>query len=147
MNLKPSEIMNVKIPAGSRTLYLDLKQSKDGSKFLSISEVRGSSTSERSRILIDEAYVVDLHRSLTAVLAMLDQNKSTVLPTNEERDLGRSRAYKRWTTQEDNDLKKAYLGGLGVDELVMRHARAPTAIISRLYQLEILNAKEGPRWD
>lgn len=40
MNAKATEIMNIKISAGSRRLYLDLKENADGSRFLSMSEVR-----------------------------------------------------------------------------------------------------------
>jgi len=142
-----SEIMNVKIPAGSRILYLDLAQNKDGTKFLSISEVRESNKNQRSRILVDEEYVADLHRAISAVMLMLVQNKPTEVLNEEGSQKGRSRAYERWTTTEDNELKQAYLGGCGVNELAEKHGRATTAIISRLYQSGILKPTDKPRWN
>lgn len=50
MNPEYVEVMNVKVGAGSRTLYVDLKENPDGTRFLSISEVRASKERVRSRI-------------------------------------------------------------------------------------------------
>ncbi len=68
-----SDIMSVKLRAGSRTIYLDLKQMDDGSRYLSIREVgRESRVTVPPRILIDEHFIPDLHRALGAVLDFLN---------------------------------------------------------------------------
>jgi hypothetical protein len=135
------------VPAGSRTLYLDLKQNDDKTRFLSISEVRGSDPNRRSRILLDEQYVPDLHQALAAVLELLKTAPSSKEHHAENQDQSLARAYKLWTADEDGRLKTSYRQGRGVNVLAVQHERAPTAIISRLYQLGILKPMERPRWD
>jgi hypothetical protein len=56
MTAEYTEIMSVRVDAGSPTLYVDLKQNPDASRFLSISEVKHG-PDVRSRIVIDEQYV------------------------------------------------------------------------------------------
>ena len=147
MSLKFIEVMNVRIPAGSRTLYLDLGQNEDGTRFLSISEVRGSGPAERSRILVDERYVADLHRAVSAVLELMGGKPSPKAYSVEEKRRNHGRAYKLWTAEEENELKQGYSQGRGVKDLAEQHGRAPTAIISRLYQLGVVKAREKPRWE
>lgn len=141
------EVLNVKVGAGSRTLYVDLKENPDGTRFLSISEVRASKTRERSRILIDEEHVAELHRALDSVLEFLSRKSRTKAYSIPEKRRERPRAYERWTRGEEEQLVEAYDEGCGVSELAERHARAPTAVLSRLYQLGVLKHNERPRWD
>lgn len=141
------EIMNVRLSAGSRTLYLDLAENENGTKFLSISEVRASESDKRSRILLDEQYIPDLHRALAAVLELLDFKSSHKKYSIEEKRRGHARAYEPWTAEEESNLRMGYSQGRGVNELAEQHGRAPTAIISRLYQLGILKSTQKPRWD
>lgn len=140
------EILTIKVPAGSRTLYVDLAQREAGGRFLSISEVPHAGGGKRSRILLDEAYVGGLRCALAAVCEMLDDSSGRE-GAIQEQDEGSSRAYKLWTPQEEQQLARAYAAGKGVNQLAEMHRRAPTAILSRLYQVGTLKANERPRWD
>lgn len=147
MNAKATEIMNIKISAGSRRLYLDLKENADGSRFLSMSEVRADRGGERSRILIDEQYVADLHRALGAVVQLVDADQPRVSYTLEEKRRDHPRAYKPWTDEEETELKDGYVQGRGIDALARQHERAPSAVLSRLCQIGLVKPNENPYRD
>jgi len=139
--------MTIRIPAGSRTLYIDLKQNADGSRFLDMTQVVTSRGGERSRIRVDEKFVADVHRALAAVLELMVHKTPPKAYSMGARRGKHARAYKLWTPEEENDLRERYSLGSGVDELAERHGRKPTAIISRMYQLGILRPTDKPRWD
>ena len=46
-----------------------------------------------------------------------------------------SRAYERWTTDEDDSLRQAFSGGKNIQELAEQLGRQPSAILSRLAKL------------
>ena len=129
-----TEIISVRVKAGSRTLYVDLKETPDGSRFLSISEVKHGAD-VRSRILIDEQYVPDLFRALGAVLDFIAPKRAAKLYTLEEKRRTHPRAYEAWTEEEDQRLKAGFAQELNVDQLAQRHGRAPSAIKHRLERL------------
>lgn len=147
MSTKFSEILSVKLPAGSRTLYLDLKQCTDGSRFLSISEVPHSGSRQRSRILVDERHVAALHDALGEVAEKLHGRGVVKSYTVDEKRRNHDRAYKCWTGEEDDQLREAYTRGSGIEQLARDHGRAPTAILSRMYQLGIITIHDTPRWE
>jgi len=128
------EIMSVRVEAGSRTLYVDLKQNQDGSRFLSISEVNREGDA-RSRILIDEQYVPELFRALGAVLHFLAPDKTPKAYTVEERRRSHPHAYEAWTEEEDERLRAECAQGLAVHQLAQAHGRTPIAIRARLERL------------
>jgi len=146
MSPKFGELLNLKVAAGSRTFYLDLKQDDDGGRYLSISEFdrRGR---DRSRILIDESYLANLHQAIGAVLERLDTKPRSKSYTVEEKRKRHPRAYEAWTAREENRLKDAYQSGATIDDLAQELGRAPTSVLSRLYQLGIISVGDKPRWD
>lgn len=149
MTMKSSEIMNIKVAAGSRTLYLELTENADSTRFLSISEVRSGSCGERSRILVDEEFVPDLHRALGAVLEMIGRKtppQKQKSHTLEEKRREHSRAYEPWTDEEEKQVREEYTRGLGIERLAEQVGRKPTAVLSRLYQMGVIKHKEKPRW-
>ena len=132
-----TEIMSVRVEAGSRTLYVDLNQNPDASRFLSISEVKHG-PDPRSRILIDEQYVPELFRALGAVVEFLAPKKTGKSYTLDEKRRTHPKAYEPWTEEEDHRLEAGFAQGLSVDQLAQRHARAPSAIERRLERLGLL---------
>jgi hypothetical protein len=147
MKTRFHEILSVKVPAGSRTLYLDLKQCTDGSHFLSISEVPRGGSRERSWILVDETYVDALRNALGEITQKLQEQKPLKSYTVEEKRRDHGRAYKRWTREEDDRLREAYARGSGIEHLARDHGRAPTAVLSRMYQLGVITMHDEPRWE
>ena len=129
------EVMSVRVDAGSRTLYVDLKENTDGSKFLSISEVKRHGDEARSRILIDQEYVPELFRALSAVLEFLAPKREPNSYTVAQKRQMYPRAYEPWTEEEQQRLKEGFARGVSADQLAREHGRGPTAIRSRLERL------------
>ncbi|MGW4881809.1 hypothetical protein ACWEPI_35270 [Streptomyces sp. NPDC004262] len=55
-----------------------------------------------------------------------------------------SKAYERWTPEDDQLLLRLHAAGSGVDELAERFARQPSAIRSRLVKLGVEGFPESP---
>ena len=125
------EVMSVRVDAGSRTLYVDLKQNADGSRFVSISEVKRDGDA-RSRILIDEEYLPELFRALNAVLEFLAPKGRGKTYTVDEKRRTHPHAYEPWTDEEDQRLRAESGHGLSIDQLAQAHGRTATAIRARL---------------
>ena len=141
------EILNIKVPAGSRTLYIDLKQGADGTRCVSISEVSRSDDRERSRILFDEEFAAPVYSAIGAVVDLLARTHAAPKVSRcEENKRAYARCYQQWSAEEEDRLKRGYTGGKGVEQLAGEHERAPTAILSRLYQLGIIKTNAPPRW-
>jgi len=129
------EIMSVRIDAGSRTLYVDLKENADGSKFLSISELKRGDGDARSRIVMDEEYVPQLLRALCAVQEFLTpERRPKSYSVKQKREMHR-RAYEAWTDEEEARLREEFSRGTSVDELAQAHGRTASAIQRRLERL------------
>lgn len=139
-------IMTMKVPAGTRTWRFDLKLQDARTRVLSISDCDRTSQGKRTQIVIEEQHIPELHRALTAVLAWLDPQGTHEKPYPEIADSSPVRAYAPWTLHEEAKLREGYGQGQGVNELAACHGRAPTAIISRMYQLGIIKANDSPRW-
>jgi hypothetical protein len=138
MSSEFTEVMNVKVRAGSKTYYIAVGQHADGSRFVSLSEVRGGAEGERSRILIDEAYVTELHRALGTVAAFLEgkPRRTSAQPvTLAERRQAHPRAYEPWTDEEEKRLREGHAQGHSVGELARQLQRKPSAVRSRLRRL------------
>ncbi|NQU25203.1 MAG: DUF3276 family protein [Candidatus Nealsonbacteria bacterium] len=129
------EVMSVRVDAGSRTLYVDLKENPDGSKFLSISEVKRHGHEARSRILIDQEYVPELFRALCAVVEFLAPKGEPKSYSVEQKRQMDPRAYEPWTEKEQQRLKEGFARGVSVEQLAQEHGRGPTAIRRRLERL------------
>ena len=134
------EVMSVRVEAGSRTIFVDLKQNPDGSRFVSLSEVKRDEPDVRSRILIDEAYVAELARALAAVVTMVgDETKAKSYSVEQERQT-HPNAYQPWSSEEDERLKAAWTRTCSIEQLAKNHGRAPSAIRSRLEKLGLRSA-------
>jgi hypothetical protein len=55
------------------------------------------------------------------------------------------RAYEKWTTQEDAELKSMSGRGASQDELARHFKRQPSAIFSRLEKLGLAHSRHGGR--
>lgn len=146
MSSEFGELMNLEVPAGSRTFYLDLKQDDDGGRYLSISEIDGRGM-DRSRILIDESHLAKLHHAIGTVLERLNNQLKSKSYAVEEKRREHPRAYEAWTAREENRLREAYQTGATMGDLAQEFGRAPTAVLSRLYQLGVISVRDQPRWD
>ncbi len=140
MSRDHTEVMNIKVRAGSRTLYVDVKENAGGGRFVSLRELRAGAEDERSRILVDEAFVPALLRALRGVAAFLRDErprKSAPSATRAERRQAHPRAYEPWTDEEEQQLKEGHARGCGVGELARQLQRKPSAVRSRLHKLGV----------
>ena len=89
---------------------------------------------------LDEARM--LHSALGAMLPNM-QNVVETAPAKsvaapEQPAPQKEHAGKRWTDEEEDRLKTSVRAGKSISDLAKMHSRSPSAIISRLYQNELI---------
>jgi DNA-directed RNA polymerase specialized sigma24 family protein len=131
-----TELFSEKVTAGSRTYFFDVKQSKDGTSYLVISESRPKGSDyEHHRVMIFE-------ESLDAFCTVFEKATRFLRRKNEAKSYSVDevrreypKAYDKWTPDEDADLKKKHAQGMSVSELANFFQRRSSAIRSRLAKL------------
>ena len=135
------ELFTEKVVAGSRTYFFDVKEAKDGTKYLVISETRQSGTShEHARLMIFEEHLESFAEGLQKAIRFLGIKRKAY-----QVDVVRQtypKAYERWTPDEDEQLKIKFRAGVSVSELATYFQRQPSAIRSRLRKLGLLTARD-----
>jgi len=141
-NEEKKGLFTQKVVAGSRTYFFDVKESKDGTKYLVISESRRTDSShDHSGVMIFQEHLEVFAEGFQRALQFLD-----VKTKGYNLDVIRRaypKAYERWTSEEDEQLKTKYLEGIGVGELATLFQRQPSAIRSRLAKLRLLPMQES----
>ena len=73
MSDQKNELFSLQVEAGSRTYYLDLKQTADGLRYLVIGEGRVfGSGQEISRVMVMEENLADFHAAIGKALEYLN---------------------------------------------------------------------------
>ena len=73
MSDQKNELFSMQVEAGSRTYYLDLKQTADGLRYLVIGEGRVfGSGQEISRVMVMEENLADFHAGIGKALEYLN---------------------------------------------------------------------------
>lgn len=135
------ELFTEKVVAGSRTYFFDVKEAKDGAKYLVISESKQAGSSyDHSRVMIFEEHLESFAEGFQKTLQFLGVKIKTykvddVRPTY-------PKAYERWSPDEDEQLKVKYQEGVSISELATCFQRQPGAIRSRLTKLGLLPAQD-----
>jgi hypothetical protein len=136
-----------RVCAGSRTYFFDAKSTEDGTKYLVISESRHNGRAyEHHRVMIFEehlrAFAEGFQQALRFFQTMpaeparkrmssADDGVSSVSRVRQRY----SQAYKSWSLDEDERLRKSYEQGSSIAELASQHQRTPGAIRARLAKL------------
>ena len=135
MDQEREELYSEKLCAGSRTYFFDMKESVDGTKYLTIRESRkGSGESyEGSWIMVFEEDLSGFCNSVrrSVEFAIGAQKTSYV----EEMRRKHPKAYSNWTAEEDATLTSEHAQGKTIDQLAREFQRQPGAIRSRLRKL------------
>ncbi len=140
-NEEKRELFTEKIVAGSRNYFFDVKEAKDGTKYLVISESRQSNQSyEHNRVMIFEEHLGVFIKGFQKALQFLGV-KAKTCALDEIRQVY-PKAYERWMSSEDEQLKVKYHEGVGITELATYFQRQPNAIRSRLVKLGLLPAQD-----
>jgi hypothetical protein len=143
-NEEKKELFTHKIVAGSRTYFFDVKEAKDGTKYLVISESRQTGTSyDHSKVMIFEEHLEMFTEGLQKALQFLGVKSKAYNLDNIRQKY--PKAYERWTSDEDERLKTKYHEGIGIVELATFFQRQPSAIRSRLAKLGLLSAREDQK--
>jgi len=135
------ELFTERVVAGSRTYFFDVKEAKDGARYLVISESKQAGSSyDHSRIMIFEEHLESFAEGLQKALQFLGV-KTKAYKVDDVRQTY-PKAYERWTPEEDERLKLEYQAGVSVSELAIYFQRQPSAIRSRLTKLGVLTTRD-----
>ena len=139
-NEEKKKLFTQKVVAGSRTYSFDVKESKDGIKYLVISESRQTGSGyDHSTVMIFQEYLEMFTEGFQKALQFLGL-KSKAYNLDDIKQTY-PKAYERWTSDEDEQLKTKYHEGVGIAELATFFQRQPGAIRSRLAKLGLLSAQ------
>ena len=129
-----------KVVAGSRNYFFDVKESKDGTKYLVINESKkisgNNETYDSNKIMIFEEHLGSFAEGIGKAFDFLGIKIKNLTNLEEIRRIY-PKAYERWTSEEDNQLKGKYLDGVSINELASFLERKPSAIRSRLAKLNL----------
>ena len=125
------------IPAESRTYFFDVKESRDGTRYLCITETRSTdSEHEHHRVMVFQEHMEAFHEAYLKAAERFDLKPKAyrVDKIREEH----AHAYKKWTREEDKQLADKYNQGIEIKELANMFQRQPSAIRSRLSKLGLI---------
>lgn len=126
-----------RIAAESRTYFFDVKESRDGTRYLCITETRSTgSKNERHRVMVFQEHIEAFHEAYIKAAELLNM-KSKAYSVKEVRK-DHAHAYKKWTLAEDSLLATQYNEGIEIDELANTFQRKPSAVCSRLSKLGLI---------
>jgi len=131
---KRKELFTQKVAAGTRTYFFDVKEARDGTKYLVISESKQADSSYgHCKVMIFQEYLEVFAEGFRKALQFLDVK--TKENNSDEIRQTYPKAYEQWTSDEDEQLKTKYREGARIDELAAFFQRQPGAIRSRLAKL------------
>ncbi len=130
------ELFSQKVRAESRTYFLDVKETRNGSKYLVISESRErGGNQERNRVWVFEEHLEPFYAALGQVVEFLGLNPEASTNEGDEGQGEYSRSHKQWTREEDKALSLKYDEGLTIAALATLLKREPSIIRTRLREL------------
>ena len=135
--MKNENIFSTKFQAGNRTYFLDVKTTKDGDRYLKISESKrtGETEFERHQIIVFDEGIDKLAEKITEVVNKIRTDEKSY-SVDEKRKTHRN-AYQPWTDEDDNQLELLYCQGKSITELTELFGRNSGAIRSRIKKLEL----------
>lgn len=158
------ELFTQKVAAGSRTYFFDVKESTDGTRYLVISE-SGQNTSRQAhhRLMIFQEHFAAFDQGYGKAMRFLGiggkwwrlalrlrSRNAMRLPgargkaySIDEKRQKHPNAYKKWTPEDDQQLRKEFAGGASISELAELLQREEGAIQSRLKRLGLLGPGES----
>ena len=134
------DIENIKIAAGKKTYFVDVKQTREGAKYLKISESKRLDNGEYERhiIMIFEEDINNIVEALRRALQHFPLYKKPVQKSKMEQTKEKyANAYKPWTDEEDLRLTELFCEGKNPKEISEILQRNTGAINSRIDKLEL----------
>ncbi|SHF02357.1 Protein of unknown function [Psychroflexus salarius] len=135
--MKNENIFSTKFQAGNRTYFLDLKTTKDGDRYLKISESKrtGETEFERHQIIVFDEGIDKLAEKIKEVANKIRTDEKSY--SVDEKRKTHQNAYQPWTDEDDNRLELLYCEGKSITELTELFGRNNGAIRSRIKKLEL----------
>lgn len=134
------EVKSIKVAAGKRTYFLDVKQTREGSTYLKLSESKrlDNGEYERHQVIIFEGDINNIVDALQIVLPYFESFKKPEIKSKMEQIKEKfSNAYKPWTEEDDFKLTELFCEGKKSKELSEIFQRNVGAINSRIEKLEL----------
>jgi len=133
------EIHTEKIAAGKRMYYFDVKESKDGTRYLVISEAEHGNA-EHHRVMIFEeslkSFTDALHNAVTHVVRQPGNPEKAYKVEAVRKEF--PNAYAKWTASDDELLRQKHAEGVKIPEVAKLLNRKEGGIKSRLTKLGLL---------
>ena len=134
------DIFSTSFHAGRRTYFLDIKKTKDGDKYIKISESKRTDQDdfERHHIMVFQENIDKFADAVAETIKkMKEPDKPDKAFTLENKRKDNPNAYMPWAEQDDNRLEVLYCEGKTVKELTDIFGRNAGAIRSRIDKLEL----------
>ncbi len=141
------EIHSEKVAAGSRTYVFDVQETVAGDRYMVISESRQTDGGfEHQRVMVFDEHMEKFSEAFDQALWVMVRREAHAAPAPavpatsqayqvEEIRHQYPKAYEKWTSAEDEQLKREYQSGLSISALAALFQRQPSAIQSRLKKL------------
>ncbi len=135
-----NEIESLTVPAGKRTYFIDVKKTREGAKYLKISESKRLENGEyeRHQVLIFEEDINNIAEAVKQLLVLFPTYKKSETKSSMEKSKEQfENAYKPWTETDDLKLTQLFCEGNKPKELSVIFKRNVGAINSRIEKLEL----------
>ena len=133
-------IQNIKVAAGKRTYFIDVKKTREGILYLNISENKrlADKSYERHHVMIFEEHIQHIVEALMTALQHFPTYKKPEPKSKMEQTKGKfENSYKPWTEEEDLKLIQLFAEGKKPKELSQIFKRNIGAINSRIDKLKL----------
>lgn len=127
------EYKTISFKVGSRTYFLDMKESEEDKKYLILTESRKLKNGDfkRNHIMLFEEGFEDFLEAVNRAI-----NKPNVRNNKiEELRLKHAMAYQAWSEEDDQLLRRLYIEGKTIQQLMTLFKRNRGAIVSRIKKM------------
>jgi hypothetical protein len=136
MTEERKELFSQKVRAGTRTYFFDVKQSKEKSLYLVISESKTVvADHEHHRVMIFEENIEAFKAGIDETIDFIRKSQKPKSQSFEKIRQQYPKAYSKWNSDDDELLRSKYDQGINIPELSQFFQRQPGAIRSRLVKL------------
>jgi len=130
---------SLKILAGNRIYFIDVKKSSEGARYLQVKEIfqAAGKIQERKSVMVFEEHIKRFKEGLELAwkyLGLMEKELATVAPKKPTY----AKAYKKWQADEELRLRNDYQQGKSIKELSYILQRQPGAIRSRLKKIGLI---------
>lgn len=143
---KEKQVQSLTVTSGSRTYFIDVKETTENKKYLSFIESRRMQEGffEKHRILIFEE---DVHKVVAALQATLEHFPPPVKSNIQAVKDKHPNAFRPWTQEDDKRLEALYGEGKTPAELSSIFQRTVGGIQDRIGKLELDRKYRQPHHD